>query len=67
MADLIIPEAAETALAFGNARHAIRLTVAAELRRLADVEGIDPSSDGCHREVADLLLARAAELDGSAV
>lgn len=67
MADLIIPEAAETALALGNARYAIRVTVAAELRRLAGPEGIDPSTDGCHREDADLLLARAAELDGSAV
>lgn len=34
MPDLIIPEEAETALALGNTRHAIRLTVAAELRRL---------------------------------
>lgn len=36
MADLIIPEAAETALALGNTRYAIRVTVAAELRRLRD-------------------------------
>lgn len=35
--------------------------VAAELRAIA--RGIDPSSEGCHKEDADLLLRRAAELD----
>lgn len=40
---------------------AARIAIAEELRRMA--REIDPSSDGCHREDADLLTARANELD----
>jgi hypothetical protein len=55
---LAIPDAAETALALGNARHAIALTVAAELRRLAE--------DGTGWAIDTHLRARADELDGGA-
>lgn len=61
--DLVLPERAVTALALGNTDHAIRVAIAAELRRLVGPDGIDPSTTGCHREDADLLLARADELD----
>lgn len=66
MAELQIPAAAETALALGNSRHAIRLTVAAELRRLAD-EGMRTSDEemarsndrDIGRETVSLLVGRS--------
>lgn len=70
--ELEIPAGAETALAFGNARRAIRLTVAAELDRIAaeleqmavDVapeRGGDWEADA-YGGVARTLRARAAQL-----
>lgn len=61
--DLVLPERAETALALGNGRHAIRIAVASELRRLAGPDCIDPSHTDCRSFVADALRARADELD----
>lgn len=38
---LQIPEAAEVALALGNTREAIRLTLVADLRRMAAIENVE--------------------------
>lgn len=76
MSELTIPDEAETALALGNARHAIRLSVTAELRRLAaeldvvkaemrETDDRTIRSSGLGEGIAR-LRARADELDGGA-
>lgn len=68
---LEISDAAGVALALGNSRHAIRLTVAAELRRLVVDLTQDDGKWPVNREpdelpghtILEALTARANELD----